>query len=610
MRPSSSRARVPADGPVGPTAPEYDGVRPRHRCRGYNGATHRPPRPAGAISIHDEHAPDSVLGESTNLRLVRLRLFLALITMFAIPVAIAAPVIYGLGWGFGSSLVVPTVDAARAVRRLGSVTVWLARRVLEPAERLEEARRILEDAYDRARSESLRDPLTGLGNHRGFQEEVERQWAMATRHSMPLALAIIDLDDFKQVNDTRGHAAGDRLLRQAADDHGHATCAGPTAPSGSAATSSPSSCPAPTRSRATSSSAGCWPPASTATSDGRDGVAVSFSAGISADPGPRARPRFALRPGRRGAVLGQAPRPDVRDDLRRGPPRRRRSAERPPAELSAMVARVAATGAVRAVFQPIYDLTTGAPRGFEGLVRPLPDSGFADAGSMFEAAEATGRTGELDLACLNTVMETAARLRLPGSLTINLSPRTMEMDDFSVHALLRMIVRHGLDPRHIVLELTEREAVEDIGRLRQRRRGVPGRRHPPRRRRRRCRQRRAAAPEPAPVRHRQDRPVAGPGRRRPRRVARGRPDAARPGRPLGRAGRRRRHRDAGPARRRPVARDRRGQGYLLAARPTGRRPSRSTSTRLAGARTGSSSACARCRHDRRHCTPAVRCVRG
>ena len=59
-------------------------------------------------------------------------------------------------------------------------------------------------------------------------------------------------------------------------------------------------------------------------------------------------------------------------------------------------------GAIRAVFQPIYDLTTGAPRGYEGLVRPLPDSGFADPGSMFEAAEATGRTGELDIACLDT----------------------------------------------------------------------------------------------------------------------------------------------------------------------------------------------------------------
>jgi EAL domain-containing protein (putative c-di-GMP-specific phosphodiesterase class I) len=85
---------------------------------------------------------------------------------------------------------------------------------------------------------------------------------------------------------------------------------------------------------------------------------------------------------------------------------------------------------------------------------------------MFQAAEATGRTAELDIACLNTVMETAARLRLPGSLTINLSPRTLENDEFSVHALLRMIARHGLDPRHMVLELTEREAVEDVAKLR------------------------------------------------------------------------------------------------------------------------------------------------
>src|SRR6185436_10014599 len=68
--------------------------------------------------------------------------------------------------------------------------------------------------------------------------------------------------------------------------------------------------------------------------------------------------------------------------------------------------------------------------------------------------------------CLNTVMETAARLRLPGSLTVNLLPRTLEIDDFSIHAFVRMILRHGLDPRHIVLELTERDAVEDVERVR------------------------------------------------------------------------------------------------------------------------------------------------
>ena len=95
---------------------------------------------------------------------------------------------------------------------LGGLVVYLARRVLEPAEQLERTRVILEDAYDRARAESLRDALTGLGNHRGFQEEYERQWLIARRHGTPLALAMIDLDDFKRVNTLGGHSNGDRCL--------------------------------------------------------------------------------------------------------------------------------------------------------------------------------------------------------------------------------------------------------------------------------------------------------------------------------------------------------------------------------------------------------------
>jgi diguanylate cyclase (GGDEF)-like protein len=165
------------------------------------------------MAIHDDPATDNVLGESTNLELVRLRLFLALVTMFAIPIVITAPMVYGLAWGFGASLVLPTLALLALAGILGSLTVWLSRRVLEPAERLEGARRILEDAYDRARSEALRDTLTGLGNHRAFQEEMERQWAGAVRHNQPLALAIVDLDDFKRINDDYGHHGGDRALQ-------------------------------------------------------------------------------------------------------------------------------------------------------------------------------------------------------------------------------------------------------------------------------------------------------------------------------------------------------------------------------------------------------------
>ena len=416
-------------------------------------------------TIYEEQPSDNFLGESTNLRLVRLRLCLALFTMFAIPVAIAAPVIYGLAWGFGTSLVVPTVGLVVLTIVLGSLTVWLARRVLEPAQRLEAARRILEDAYDRARSESLRDALTGLGNHRSFQEEMERQWATAIRHRQPLALALFDLDDFKQINDTRGHAVGDGLLRFAATTMGvHLRRSDRAFRVGGDefAILMPGTDADQAHAIARRLLAACLD----GDGDDRERTAVSFSVGISSTP-VHARERGSLY-SQADAALFWGKR-HGRTCVTTYDPERHDApiSSRPAAELSSLVARVAAAGALRAVFQPIFDLTTGAVRGYEGLVRPMPDSGFSDAGSMFEAAESTGRTAELDIACLNTVMETAARLRLPGSLAINLSPRTREMDEFTVHTLLRMIVRHGLDPRYIVLELTEREAVEDIARLRQ-----------------------------------------------------------------------------------------------------------------------------------------------
>jgi diguanylate cyclase (GGDEF)-like protein len=56
------------------------------------------------------------------------------------------------------------------------------------------------------------DALTGLSNSRAFAEQIERDLALADRAGRPLALAYVDLDDFKQVNDTHGHGEGDRLL--------------------------------------------------------------------------------------------------------------------------------------------------------------------------------------------------------------------------------------------------------------------------------------------------------------------------------------------------------------------------------------------------------------
>ncbi|HTI32274.1 MAG TPA: diguanylate cyclase, partial [Miltoncostaea sp.] len=64
----------------------------------------------------------------------------------------------------------------------------------------------------RAQETSLRDPLTGLANHRQFQERLSEEVSRARRHRRSLALALIDIDRFRRVNERFGHEAGDRVL--------------------------------------------------------------------------------------------------------------------------------------------------------------------------------------------------------------------------------------------------------------------------------------------------------------------------------------------------------------------------------------------------------------
>jgi diguanylate cyclase (GGDEF)-like protein len=63
---------------------------------------------------------------------------------------------------------------------------------------------------------ALTDPLTGLGNHRGFHERLQIELAQAEEQSGALSLCLVDVDDFKRVNDRFGHPAGDRVLGQVA----------------------------------------------------------------------------------------------------------------------------------------------------------------------------------------------------------------------------------------------------------------------------------------------------------------------------------------------------------------------------------------------------------
>lgn len=116
-------------------------------------------------------------------------------------------------------LALPLVSAGRvdsvlvAVRAadlpFGEADVKVLRALVPMAAAALGAQRHAQSAID----ESLRDPLTGAGNRRRFDQDLTDALAGGASGGGPLSLGIIDLDHFKRVNDTHGHPAGDALLR-------------------------------------------------------------------------------------------------------------------------------------------------------------------------------------------------------------------------------------------------------------------------------------------------------------------------------------------------------------------------------------------------------------
>lgn len=115
-----------------------------------------------------------------------------------------------------------------------------------------------------------------------------------------------------------------------------------------------------------------------------------------------------------------------------------------------------------AVFQPLLDCRAHSYMGFEGLIRGPENHPLHSPDALFGAARRNHLGLELEHACRETVLESFARLRLPGKLFINASPACLLDPRFKNGETLDFLRRLGLPPSRVVIELTENQQITDF----------------------------------------------------------------------------------------------------------------------------------------------------
>ncbi|WP_426574396.1 putative bifunctional diguanylate cyclase/phosphodiesterase [Aquihabitans sp. McL0605] len=311
--------------------------------------------------------------------------------------------------------------------------------------------------------QALHDPLTGLANRRLFSDRVEHALNRSRRTGDLSAVLFIDLDDFKTVNDSLGHAAGDRLLASVA-----------------------------------ARLSGCVRPGDTVARLGGDEFGVLLEEMEGAQHAPNVARRilesldvaFPLdgrqvftrasigvavadsKAGYAGAdLLSDA---DVALYAAKGSGKstfrefertmRVTAIER--LELGQDLRRALHQNQFFCHYQPIVDLVTGRVVALEALLRwDHPSRGLVGPNAFIELAEETGMIGQIGMTVLQMSCWQAANWRAEGKvpasleLHVNLSGRQLE-DPFLVEKVKRVLASTGFPGSLLVLEITESVAVE------------------------------------------------------------------------------------------------------------------------------------------------------
>jgi diguanylate cyclase (GGDEF)-like protein len=282
------------------------------------------------------------------------------------------------------------------------------------------------------------DTLTGLMNHRGFQSALRRDLREAAVYQEPVALVVLDLDDFKAINERHGHPFGDGVLEGVGAQLRKSIRRGDTAsrtggeefalilPGTEADVAQEIA------ERVRSAVARLSPA----------GSELTCSAGVAVFPvdADNAGTLLQLAEG----ALYWAKRSGKSRTRRFDPDHVRLSGDAPQ---RTEIERILREGAIEPLFQPVVSLTTGRLIGYEALAR-FPDAPDRPPSTWFAQANACGLGPELEAAAIRAALQPIGRP--PGThIAVNVSPSALSTD------VVKAVFPQDLS--EVVIELTEHE---------------------------------------------------------------------------------------------------------------------------------------------------------
>jgi diguanylate cyclase (GGDEF)-like protein/PAS domain S-box-containing protein len=316
---------------------------------------------------------------------------------------------------------------------------------------------------------ALHDPLTGLANRQLILDRAEQMLVRARRSCDPVAAYFIDLDNFKDANDSLGHEAGDKLLRAVAGRFAAILRASDTVgrlggdefvilAEGASLSAGPQLVAERIREVL----------AKPFTVEGYEGLPITVTASIGIATGDRPSAQELLRDadialyrakaaGRDGSVLFEAAMQSAAVDR---------------LALKSDLDSALAEGQFFLLYQPIFDLDSVAIRGVEALIRwQHPTRGVISPDDFIPVLEDSGMIVEVGRWVLHTACAQAARWQAKGyatTMSVNVSMRQLESDTLVAH-VTEALGSSGLDPRSLIVEVTESTLMKDanatVGRL-------------------------------------------------------------------------------------------------------------------------------------------------